>query len=345
MDCGFSCIAEAPKPFAFAAAVETSEQIAKRMERIAKWTISELNLHYEDKYNPFIDQAQELLLGWIANHKVINDQKSIKKIQTAAFAKLIGKAHPRANLEALSAVADFATWLFIYDDIIEKQENQEAIQNLHARTITILDGAKVNETDNALTNGFYNIIERINKICHSSLWKARFKEDIQEYCKATLWELTNRKKRIIPSLEEYRNNRPNTSGTKVMFDFIELLERISIPQEVFDSIYFQRLRLLGSNLVNWENDILSAPKEFLHNDFHNLVFVHLADDATDYEDAFAKAAVDLTRDLDAFMKLSQETPDYGPHTEAVEKYINGIMEWVAAHHFWAITSPRYNSSL
>lgn len=325
------------------AEVTTSQQIAKQMEQIAKKTIIELNLQYKDKHSPYIGEIQKLLLNWIIDHRIINDHKLITKIETSAFANLIGKAYPRATLEALSTVTDFATWLFFYDDMIEKQEKQEVIQNLHARTMEILDGGGVNETDSALAQGFYTIIERINNMCTSHLWKARFKHDLQEYCTATLWEFANRKKGKIPTLEEYRNNRPNTSGTIVMFDFIELLEGIAFPHEVFESNYFQLLRLLGANLVNWENDILSAPKEFLHNDIHNLVFVYQAKDAIGFEDAFQKAAMDLSCDLDAFTKLAQEIPDYGAHTEAVKRYIDGIMDWVAAHHFWAMTSSRYNS--
>lgn len=328
------------------AAVETPKHIEKHMEYIAHKTINELKLPYEDKSNSFIVNAQEQLLDWIKTHQIIKDQKSRKRIEMAAFATLIGKAHPEANLEQVSTVTDFATWLFIYDDIIEKQKKLKTIQNLHARTLSILDGSTLNEMDNPLTQGFFDIIQRINKIRDTSVWKVRFREDVLEYCKATLWEWTNRKKGKIPSLEEYKKHRPGTSGTKVMFDFIEPLKDITIPQEIFQSNYFQMLRLLGSNLVNWANDILSAPKEFVNQDIHNLVFVHQDENATNYEEAFQQAGKDLSRDLDAFMKLSQQIPsDYEPHKEVIQKYIQGIMDWVAAHHFWAIASPRYNSSL
>jgi hypothetical protein len=130
-----------------------------------------------------------------------------------------------------------------------------------------------------------------------------------------------------------------------MFDFIEILEGISISQEIFETDYFQQIRLLGANLVNWENDIFSAPKEFLAHEDHNLVFVHKAADNINYEEAFQRASQDLSSDLDQFTRLSREIPDFGPETEFVKIYINGIMEWVAAHHFWAMASPRYNSCL
>lgn len=311
------------------------------LQQMARKTIAELNLPYQDNQNPLIAQAQDELLASITSHMVVHDQKVIKKIEMAAFAQLIGNAHPHADLDKLSAVVEFAAWLFIYDDIIEKQKKQQTIETLHARTMEILKGAQVASTDITLNRWFHDIVARIHNISGSATWNERFRKDIQDYFQATLWEFANRKRGKIPTLAAYRKNRPNTSATKVMFDFIELMEGAPIPQEIFESDYFHQMLILGLNLVNWENDILSAPKEFLNADIHNLVFVHQASENISYEEAFEKTALDLSEDLNQFMTLAQEVPDYGPHTEAVNRYIEGIMNWVSAHHFWAIASARY----
>ncbi|HXW53470.1 MAG TPA: terpene synthase family protein [Myxococcota bacterium] len=322
-------------------ASEISDDAAKRLGQMAKETISALALGYKECCNPNIDQTQALSITWVTN----SSPKSVRRIKNGAFAGLIGRAHSRASAKELSDVLDFATWLFIYDDNVEKKDNRKEIETCHVQTMAIVDGSPIDEIDDTLSLGFRNIIERIHRNPHASqLWKARFRRDIEDYCKATLWELENRKQNQVPSLREYRENRPNTSGTKIMFDFIELIEGITIPQEIFDSEYFKRIRLLGANLVNWENDILSAPKEFSENQNHNLVFVHkTASDLSDQE-AFQQASQDLSNDFEAFMRLSREIPaSFGAHITVVEKYIKGIIEWAAAHHFWAITSRRYTS--
>jgi hypothetical protein len=325
-----------------AVTIESQLQIAKQMEQTAKKAVADLHLPYQDKQNPLVDQAQERMLGWIRNHKILSDEKSIKKIEMAAFARLIGNAHPQADLNSLGVVVDFAAWLFIYDDMIENQETEGKIKTIHKRTKAILNGAPLEETDTELTKGFFNIVERINKKSMSSIWTARLRKDMKAYRKATVWEFRNRNTKRIPAPTEYKENRTGLSGTKVMFNFIEFVQGTVLPQHVLESDYVKKAISLGVDMVNIENDIISAPKEYLSNDVHNLVFVLKASNDSTYEEAIQKAAESLSSVAKAFMELKQHIPQvYGADEEGVKKYINGIEDWASAYHFWTIVSPRY----
>jgi hypothetical protein len=314
----------------------------RHIVELAKKAIRDLALDYEKHSNPFATNAQKLSIDWINQHHVILDPEKIHKIAASNFGIFIGKAHPRADLQTLSIISDFATWLFIYDDMIESCKSHEDIQKLHARTLTILNGSKADVNDNALTKGLAEVTERVEKVCKSSLWRKRLLDDVRNYCEGTLWELSNRRQSKTPSLSLYREKRPATSGTKVMFNFIEIAENITIPKEIFISPYFQQIRLLGANLVNWENDLLSAPKEFL-KDFHNLVFVYREEENVSYEAAFQFVVRELQNDLKKFLELSDEVPDFGTSTDDVKTYIRGVKEWIAGHDNWAKESPRYIS--
>jgi 5-epi-alpha-selinene synthase len=326
-------------------AAEERWEIAKQMEEIAKDVIVDINFLYEEHRNECAEDAQIFTIDWIKKFNIISNDESIKKINAAAFAKLIANAHYKSNLKITSIIADFATWLFIYDDIIEKQQDQNAIENLHARILAILNGEKVTNDDGAITQGFGNIIERLNNVCKEDTWKVRFIKDVKEYCDSTIWEFKNRQEKQVPSLLEFQQNRPNTSGTKVMFDFIELAEDIIISQDIFEHKYFKTIRLLGAKIVNTENDIISAAKEYLAGDYHNLVFVYKkASDQIDYQEAFNRTLLYLSCDILSFMDLAENIPDFGVNMNGVETYINGIKNWISAHHFWAMTSTRYKIS-
>jgi len=317
------------------------QQTAEQVGALVKKAFRVLALPYEQKSNPIAKEAQKQLIEWINKHLVIIDLLKIRKIEASNFGGFIGRVHSRASLDILCIVADFATWLFIYDDMIEKCQNKQDIEILHARTIRILNGHRSNETDAPLNQGLYDILRRINKVCRSSLWKQRFIDDIRDYCEGTLWEMANREKEKVPSLKQYQKMRPDTSGTKVMFDFIEFVEGFVLPRKVFESDYFKKIRLLGANLVNWENDLLSAPKEILNQDLHNLVFVHKEHGKISYDEAVQLTIQDLKEDLSAFLQLADNVPNFGAHTDNVNKYIRGVKEWVYGHHFWAKESPRY----
>jgi Terpene synthase family 2, C-terminal metal binding len=323
-------------------APEKKDLVAKRLGELARQTIRQLDLPYQQQTNPFAENVQELTIQWIGSFGVIVEEpEKIRKIKASKIGIFLGQCHPRAILRKLSVVADFATWLFLYDDWIENCKEKNEIQRLHARTVAILHGHKTNDSDISLAHGLHDITKRINKVCQSSLWKQRLIQDIQDYCEGTLWELANRQRHKTPSLKQYKKIRPDVSGTKVMFDFIELMEGISIPKEVFEGAYFKLMRLLGANLVNWENDILSAQKEFLSGDIHNIVFVYREQYNLSFEEAFQRATADLKSDLEQFYNLLEQVPDFGPNNVAVKKYLAGLKEWVAGHHFWAKESPRY----
>ncbi len=319
----------------------STEKTAELIAQLVKQAIEELSLPYKEKSNCFGQEAQQLTIRWILEHKVMTDPLKISKINVCKFGDFMGKAHPRAPLKTLSIVADFATWLFIYDDMIEKCNSHHDLEKFHERTITMMDGQRPNENDHPLNQGLFNIMKRIREVSRSIHWKQRLLRDVGGYCQSTLWELSNREKEKVPSLQNYQTKRPDTSGTKVMFDFIEFVEGLNIPSELFEGDYIQEIRRLGANLVNWENDLLSAPKEMLSRDIHNLVFVYKADCNTDYQDAVHCVVADLKGDLSRFECLAREVPDFGPYTDDVTKYVACVREWIAAHHFWAKESPRY----
>ncbi|ADI37893.1 putative terpene synthase family protein [Waddlia chondrophila 2032/99] len=319
-----------------------SDRDPKHVESLVRKAVDKLDLPYKKTVShPYSNEVQKLTIQWIHRYRIIEDHAKIEKINASKFADFLGRAHPRADKETLSIVVDFATWLFIYDDMIEKCSNQETVNRFHERSIAVLSGEKVNDEDDPLTLGLSDIAERITKICSSLIWRQRLIKEMQRYCNGTLWELFNREKSRVPLLEEYQCKRLDTSGTQAMFCFIEMIEKVQISQTVFESDYFKKICRLGANLVNWENDLLSAPKEIKSGDLHNLVFVYQGPSSSGYEKAIESVCEDLKDDLERFRKLAKEIPDFGSETEAVKKYLTGIQDWVAAHHFWAIESPRY----
>lgn len=90
--------------------------------------------------------------------------------------------------------------------------------------------------------------------------------------------------------------------------------------------------------MNWKNDLISAQKEFLNDDVHNLVFVLKQELNCSFEVAFEKARELFEEDLKTFLSYLKQADDKGPD---VKKYIKCMKEWVSAHWFWAKTSLRY----
>jgi hypothetical protein len=316
----------------------TSEEGAEVLARLVPQKIRELQLPYVDQTNLATEEAQEQSVVWVTNY-VSKEKEKIQKVADYNIGLLLGKVHPQANPTILSIISDFATWLFIYDDRIEKCTDEATIRMFHTRTLQIIGGEAATTQDLPLMPGLSNIMERLHSVWSSRDWNMRFRQDVSDYCEATLWEFKNRKEGKVPSVEDYKLRRPDTSGTKIMFDFIEVTTGIEIPQELVTSEDFQTIRLLGANLVNWENDIISAPKELKQKDIHNLIIAYKHQYSIGYEEALQLASRDLIEALDQFQDMCKAYS--GASTEAVDANIKGITEWIAANHFWSIKSRRY----
>lgn len=314
---------------------------AERMRSVARDTILDmdptLTKVYGDYHHPDEESIQTSTLKWIHRFKVVTDSDLLKKIAASRFGIFIGKCHPGGLKDIVTTVAHYATWLFIYDDMIEKKT--EEIESLHERTLSVLKGSGVTKTDSGLMKGLHEVVERIDLLNPSKAWKDRFFNENRSYCINSLKEGFNRTRNRIPTLAEYLVERPEFSGTKIMFALIELVLGITIPEATFNSPLIQKILLLAANAVNWENDMLSAEKECREGDVHNLIFVLQQEFGYTIEEAFAHARRMFDRNLEELHSLVQEAVSIGGD---VQKYVEGIMGWLAGHHYWAKASPRYS---
>lgn len=313
----------------------------ERMGKVARDTILDmdpmLSKVYEDHRHKDEEVIQTSTLEWIQRFKVVPDTDLLKKIAASRFGIFISKCHPVGRTDIVSTVAQYATWLFIYDDMIEKKT--EEIESLHKRTLAVLNGSGVAEGDSGLMRGLHEVVERIDSLNPTKAWKERFYNENLSYCIHSQKEGFNRIRKRIPTLAEYLVERPEFSGTKIMFALIELVLGITIPEATFNSPLIQKILLLAANAVNWENDMLSAEKECREGDVHNLIFVLQREFGYTIEEAFSHARRMFNRNLEELHTLVEEAISMGGDQQ---RYVEGIMGWLAGHHYWAKASPRYS---
>lgn len=323
------------------------DQLALRIAELAKehglridsdMTEAKWGLRYVKDSHPEEEKIQEKALKWIQRFEIITRKEVFAKYSAANFGRFIGYCHPKGELKLVKAIGVFVTWLFLYDDKIEGKTDEVAA--LHERTLCILRGEEPVEQDIPLTKGLSYIVKRIYKSAPSNLWRERFFSENASYCRSTLEEVKNRQAKRVPTLEEYLKERPEFSGTKVMHVLIEMVERMTLPDEIFKSEYIRRFMLLAANAVNWENDFLSSEREFLQGDVHNLIIVLKHKNGYSLDEAFQEAHEMFDENMRQLSQLVAEAPN---HSEDVQRFVHCVVQWLAGHHFWAKESKRYES--
>jgi hypothetical protein len=79
---------------------------------------------------------------------------------------------------------------------------------------------------------------------------------------------------------------------------------------------------------------------------HNLIHVYMKEGQT-LEGAFRQTAEKLKREMKTFFDLREKIKtrtDFGDYLPKVKQLADGTVDWISAHHFWAVFAPRYNGS-
>lgn len=330
---GFQSVA-APHHLA-AAEEQAALLIGKLVPKIVEEFRSEFALG--DIINPHASEAQQKSMEWIRNYgqlgPIVLTEENFQKVEEYRIGFLLGRAHPHASKELLIGITNAATWLFAYDDIVEHVDKKSIIQKWHARTSAIIKGEDATEKDEGLMKGLSEIMSQLRPFLTPE-WQARINKEADDYLEATLtWEMENRIQKRYPDVVDYKDWRPKTSGTRFMFYLKGVEQGINLPDEVFERKDFQKVFDAAVDIVNFANDIISAPKE-TKDGMHNLVFAYKNTYKLGYEEALNHASRDLRERINEFKKARE---DYsGPHKEEVERFFSGIYEWDIANFLWSV---------
>lgn len=145
------------------------------------------------------------------------------------------------------------------DDYIERETDASKLKGYLDRIIQILRGnANQFSNEDPYLFGWYHWWTRVKKVTHHE-WQERFIDNTTNYLNAQIWELNNRIKKQIPSIEDYLIKRQHTGGVLPFFDLIEVVARVYLPPEAMNSLVIELISA-ANNLLAWSNDIMSLKK-------------------------------------------------------------------------------------
>ncbi|CAM6122329.1 unnamed protein product [Calypogeia fissa] len=165
----------------------------------------------------------------------------------------------------------------------------------------------------------------------------------QDQLLANFREMSTRKHKCIPSVDEYIASRRDTSGVFPCSVYVELVDKVHVPDEVFDSPEMQRFLVAANDVITWHNDIWSFQKEALIGDVHNLVIVISHARHCSYEEAGAQVYQMVLGKLaemeEAISDVEKMTPP--EHQHGVSRYFHWAPNFVAGTHIWHENCRRY----
>lgn len=126
-------------------------------------------------------------------------------------------------------------------------------------------------------------------------------------------------------------------------DYIDLVERVDLPPEVYESTLVQALLLLTNNVVCWQNDIVSVEKELAHGDYSNLVLALAKAYNLSLQEGVERANAMTTGEVRLLESLAAFVPGAFPqYQEEMEKYLTCMRSWVRGNLDWSLESYRFS---
>ncbi len=289
-----------------------------------------LECPFPEGNNPHLDSAEQTNQLWAQEMGI----PSCKKFLPAL---LMAGAYRYCSADMLAIFTHLLTLIFIYDDTVEKilHKDPSLLQEFNRRFIQALESGGVGQGENdPLIKAAAHVHKKLRSIASQEWWD-RFMRDVKEYCEANYWEST---KMGIPEMETYLEKRPLGGAVYIFFDLCELAEGVQIKDEVFNSKYFQDVRLACNNLIWLSNDIISFPKE-TKNTGNNIIHIFQKNTQCNLLEAIEKTKSYYNRELVKLQSLRENRPsEYGDHEE---KYIHGLLSWVRSNGEWSLKTPRY----
>ncbi|HWV74065.1 MAG TPA: hypothetical protein VN040_20245 [Pseudosphingobacterium sp.] len=298
----------------------------------------------EPGMSQYTEAMSQSTLQWAQQFQLLTSEKALERFKKANFALLTARAFPvTENLEAMVAVNDFTTWLFLFDDQVDEGlegKKEEYLEALTTKLIEVMMSDPIDAVEHTATlplvAGLSDIWQRLRPLGDTA-WQTRFAGRVSEYLQACVWEAKNREQRVFPTIEQYAVARIYTGAVFTQLALIEVMYDIKLPRTIMQHTIVQQLTWSAVQLIAFSNDIFSAPKEIEQNDVHNLVILLQKERNASFQEALALAAELHDSTMRTFEALEQWLPSFDDDVnEQLRRYVLGLRYWIRANVDWSL---------
>lgn len=286
---------------------------------------------FENRMHQQYDVLDKNTNDWIKEYQCLSTAFK-EKTQIANYGILTAQIFPDTDVNILIPIARWMLWAFIYDDFYGPIAKDE-LEMICNRSIRILQGEKPGPDENALFQQLYITRNELLAIATPE-WMNRFVNDHRYYFNGLLMDEYSYKQNIkYPGSEEYLVIRDRLIGGFMVCDLLELADGV-LPEEIFLHPYIQRLRLLATRMMIWDNDIFSYKKELEEHEAMNIVLIFSAEKGLSIEDAVKEAFEIRQKDYHELVNYEQYMPDFGVFNKLVKNYLRNVLVLLQGQLEW-----------
>ncbi|MGO4290760.1 terpene synthase family protein [Chitinophaga sp. RAB17] len=264
-----------------------------------------------------------------------------RKAKGANYGVLTAAVIPRAEIKVLVPITRWMLWAFCWDDYYGPYEKHD-LKAICKTALKILRGTEEDEKyENDLFSQLAVIRQELGIVANSE-WMRRFVASHVYYFQGLLMDTYSYKKNLkYPSSADYFKIRDRLIGGFMVMDLLELAGTI-FPRGLFENPKIQKLRLLASRLMIYDNDLFSYKKEMKEGEAMNIVLVLQAEHKISLDEALIITLEMRQIEYLELLKFKKYFKEFGDYAGIVKIYWQNTMILLEGQLNWyKLMSKRY----
>ncbi|NOK64021.1 MAG: hypothetical protein GFH27_549325n91 [Chloroflexi bacterium AL-W] len=305
--------------------------------------LSALDCPFASALHPAADQVQQGTYDWANSHGLLTTMELRQSFADRQYGILMARAYPTAPIDILQLIADWNTWLFLLDDKFDIDMlgmHPTAVQTMITNILTTFRGETRGYNDSTMT-AIQDLAQRMHMLTDSE-WQTQLLAELSRSFQASLWEAHNRATVTVPSIAEYRTQRPYTGAVYCYLHWIEPAYSCVLPMTLREHEVVQQLIRLTNEIIWLANDLISFEREVAAGDVHNLVYLLHYERGLPLATAMEQVIHEHNNALATFQAYcNQLSFRNNGIDEQLRHYVYGLQRWIRANYDWSQTTIRY----
>jgi hypothetical protein len=304
-----------------------------------------LSYPFESSVSPYAQKVDGHALDWACRFGLLAEQADIERFRRTKVGWLAARTSPDGSAEALSLLADWQMWLFIFDDRYcdesEAGAHPEQLIQIVTSLVQMLEGGgEPGSRSDPLSAALGDVMDRLAPMA-SGPQLHRFMHAVRGYFLAQFWEAGHRANGRLPGLPEYEVWRRHSGAVPTCVALIDVAGGFELKTEEYCRRDVRDITDIAVNVTSWANDVLSYEKEASRSlQMHSLPAVLAHELHLPATDAIGVAV--MMHDAQVSCYLEAEESLRSSASPELRWYLDGLRNWMAGNSQWSLESGRYD---
>ena len=304
--------------------------------------VPRLTVPFGTGLHPATDAARAATERWARAYGLTARPQSRERLRATAPARLAGRISPNATRRGLQFNADWAAWLFLFDDEYCDESELGADPAATVEMTVWMLGALEHGVAGRHDTFAFALADLRSRLAAMAtpVQQARFLGATTSYLYALGWEAVHRQRRIPAEFGEYIRMRRHSGAVATCLALIDVANGFELTEEQWCSPELRAASDAVSDIICWSNDIVSFGREESQSlEVLSLPTVLARSYGLTVQEALDRCAAMVRARIEDY--CSAERPLLASGNPGLIRFAADLRHWIAGNLEWSYETGRY----